>query len=80
MDIYLQITLNFKLFILKKYENVKKMHLSYSYEKDGSMTVHEIKSHRIKLYKNIYVDEDPYSATTVVKIFQRMDSNNMSSF
>lgn len=60
MEIYLQITLNVKLFTLKKYETVKKMHLTYCYEKDGSLTMHEIKCPKFKIYKSIYLEDDPY--------------------
>jgi hypothetical protein len=79
MNIQLQITLNFKLFTLKKYETVKKMHLTYNYEKDGSLTMHEIRFPRYKIYKDIYLEEDPYESITVVKIFQNVD-NNSSDF
>ena len=43
ISIHLQVTLQMRLFSSKKYQSVKKLHLSYSYEKDGSLTMHEIK-------------------------------------
>ncbi len=79
MNITLQITLSFKLFTLKKYETVKKMHLTYDYEKDGSLTMYEVRYARYKIYKDIYLEEDPYESITVVKIFQNLD-NNSSNF